>query len=755
LSGGEDYSKASILDLFRMEVQTHSSVLNNSLVGIASGTAGPDVLEAMLRAAHSIKGAARIVALYQAVAVAHAMEDSFVAAQQGQLILQPDHVEVLLKGTDYLLHAADESPPSADQQSAIVAALKNILLRSESTTATKPSEPVAPSTAPLSIPPSPVAASQAVVPHSTPVPAPDGGRAVRVSATSLNRLMGLSGEALVDAGWHLKFERSLRHLQVEYQQVVETVERLQQQMAQAATKDDASAGVLLELQQQSSEYQQHLADRVHAFEVFSLRSDNVLHRLYREAIASRMRPFEDGVQSFPRLVHDISRSLNKKVRFEVQGRETRVDRDILEKLDAPLNHLLRNAIDHGMEFPADRVAVGKNEQGRVVLQAVHKGGMLMVSVSDDGRGIDIERVRRKILQRKLATAEIASKLTDDEVLEFLFLPGFSTAEEVTEFSGRGVGLDVVRTMIQEVTGEIRITTRPGAGSTFHLQLPITLSVLNALLVEISGDLYAFPLARIEKVLRIEKDQILSLENRPYFKLEGANIGLVTVQQALDIDAPLALAGEQPVIVVSGRSERYGVTVDRVLGERKVVVRPLDPRLGRLPNISAASVMEDGAPLLIVDVEDLVQTINRLLTGGSRVDKIFSDESAVAQKRKRVLIVDDSLTVREVERKLLANRGYDVEVAIDGAEGWNTLTAGRFDLVISDVDMPRMNGIELVTRIRGDARYKTLPIMIVSYKDREEDRMRGMEAGANYYLTKSSFHDESLLVAVTELIGEPR
>ena len=811
MSGGQDYSNASMLELFRMEVEIHSSVLSDGLVALANGTAGTDVLTGALRAAHSIKGAARIVGLQKAVEIAHAMEDCFIAAQQKRIVLQPDHVDVLLKGTDYLMHAGDQpASPGQDQHAVILAGLKNMMPGAAPTAAgSTPSGPAASASSPLPAvlsakPAQPVQAAvavkatsggtmpavrgsgsapavsvpprakkseaqlrrteisarisqstRAVVSESANAPVSEGGRAVRVSAASLSRLMGLTGEALVDGGWLNQFERSLRNLQIEHQHVAETLERLQHQLGQTASQSPAITGLLHELIHQNSEYQQHLAERVHAFEVFSLRSDNLLHRLYREVIASRMRPFGDGVQSFPRMVHDIARSLDKKVRFQVSGRETEVDRDILEKLEAPLNHLLRNGVDHGMESPADRVAAGKDEQGKIVLQAMHKGGVLLVSVSDDGRGIDVEKVRQKIIERKLSTAEIAAKLTEPEVLEFLFLPGFSTAEKVTEISGRGIGLDVVRTMIQEVGGQIRVSTRLGAGSSFHLQLPITLSVLNALIVEIAGDPYAFPLARIDKLLKIEKEQLQSLENRQYFKQDDTNIGLVTAQQVLGIGVSPPLTGELPVIIIGERFERYGVAVDRVLGERKVVVRPLDARLGKLPNISAASLMEDGRPLLIVDVDDMIQSINRLLSGGGHVDKVLSRSAAIREHRKRVLVVDDSLTVREVERKLLANRGYEVEVAIDGAAGWNTLSSGRFDLVISDVDMPRMNGIELVKRIRADARYKNLPVMIVSYKDREEDRLKGLDAGANYYLAKSSFHDESLLVAVVELIGEPR
>ena len=796
---GQDYSGSSMLELFRMEVDTHGAVLNNGLVSVADGTAGAPVLEALMRAAHSIKGAARIVGLQQAVKVAHAMEDCLVSAQQGRLKLRPSHVDVLLKGTDFLIRSGGDKMPDAEAQATglvtALAALKSgassATLIPAATSAQNPSVtpvPAASTATPalqaivVPTPPSPVpvpAAAPAQPPTVAVAPAReaaerksssstttmhgegsggrDTGRAVRVNAASLSRLMGLAGESLVEAGRLTQFEKSLRQLQTQYRYITDTLERLQIQ----AVADKAQATVpgpimamLHELHLKANEHAEHLGDRIHAFEVFSLRSDNLSHRLYREAIASRMRPFGDGVQGYPRLVHDLARSLQKKVRFEVVGKEAEVDRDILEKLEAPLNHLLRNAVDHGMESPAERKAAGKAEQGRIVLEAVHKAGMLFVSISDDGRGIDAERVRRKIVERKLATEEMSAQMTEAEILEFLFLPGFSTAEKVTEISGRGVGLDVVRTMIQEVSGQIRVTTEPGKGCSFQLQLPLTLSVLSVLLVEISGEVFAFPLARIGRVLKIQKEQVLSLENRQYFVLDGANVGLVSAQQVFDADNPSATPAEFPVLVVGSRNERYGLAVDRVLGERQVVVRPLDARLGKIPNLSAASLMEDGSPLLIVDVEDLILSVNRLLSGATRVEKVVSQSVAQKEKRKRVLVVDDSLTVREVERKLLANRGYHVEVAVDGAEGWNTLRSSNFDLVISDVDMPRMNGIELVTRIRADARYKDLPIMIVSYKDREEDRMKGLEAGANYYLTKSSFHDESLLAAVIELIGTP-
>ena len=380
------------------------------------------------------------------------------------------------------------------------------------------------------------------------------------------------------------------------------------------------------------------------------------------------------------------------------------------------------------------------------------GGLLSITVSDDGRGVELERLRQKILSKQLTTAEMAESLTEAELLEFLFLPAFSIKEEVTEISGRGVGLDVVHDMAQEVGGTVRAVSAPGRGLSFYLQLPLTLSVLRTLLVEIAGEPYAFPLARIDRALMLPKDDISVLADRQYFTLDGQHIGLVSAHQVLEIQESPAYGDTLPVIVISDRLNCYGLVVDRFLGESDLVVQPLDPRLGKVPDITAAALMEDGFPILIIDVEDMVRSVDNLLLG-RRLRKVGHARKAIAgPTRKRILVVDDSLTVREAERQLLANHGYDVEVAVDGMDGWNAVRVGHYDLVITDLDMPRMTGFELVSQIKNESHLHALPVMIVSYKGSEEDRNRGLEAGANYYFTKSSFHDETLLQAVVDLIG---
>jgi len=578
-------------------------------------------------------------------------------------------------------------------------------------------------------------------------------RVVRLTADSLNRLLGLAGESLVESRWLRPFAESLQRLKRQQVDLTQRLDRLRQSLHEEQLSDRAETQ-LHELTQTVAECHQFLAERMEELDVFDRRSAHLSHRLYLEVLRTRMRPFADGARRFPRMVRDLARSLGKDVRLELIGEHTQVDRDILERLETPLAHLLRNAVDHGCESPQERRAAGKVEEAIIRLEARHSAGMLVVTVSDDGAGVDPERVRQAVIRKKLAVPSMAQKLTEAELLEFLFLPGFTLKETVTEISGRGVGLDIVQNMVKSVRGAIRINTQPGKGMRMQLHLPLTLSVLRALLVEVAGEPYAIPLTQISRALKLPRDKVEMLEGRHYFHFGDQHVGLLTAHQVLDCGDPVTNAGDLPIVVLGDRNARYGLIVDRFLGERELVVQPLDPRLGKIKDIGAAALMEDGSPVLIVDVEDLVRSIEKLASGGTlaKVQRGMLDLNS--RKQKRILAVDDSLTVRELERKLLTGRGYQTDVAVDGMDGWNAVRNGEYDLVVTDVDMPRMDGIELATLIKKDPNLKSIPVMIVSYKDREEDKMRGLEAGADYYLTKGSFHDETLLQAVVDLIGEP-
>jgi two-component system sensor histidine kinase and response regulator WspE len=767
----------SLLDLYRTEAETQLGTFVQGLVELENDITNSKSIEPLMRAAHSLKGAARIIGLDTVVKLAHAMEDAFVAAQEGKLVLNSTGIDVFLRCADWLAQFSQLPPdqlaaPPAEQRAQHESCLADVQAvlagrlpaprpkvltpapvaevpppetpaPQPETQNAQPATPSAPSVEPV-VEKAAGAKPTHTTRHPHPVLPPGADGVVRVSATSLTRLMGLAAETLVETRRLQPFREALLKLKNAQLSFVSQLED--------GAETPAAAEALSHLRPVAQANLDAIRAQLETFDGVVRRNTLLSGRLYQEVIASRMRPFGDGAQGFPRLVRDVSRALNKNIRFDLDGRDTPVDRDILERLEAPLNHLLRNSCDHGIEIPEIRRAAGKPEAGVIRLVARHRAGMLVLQVSDDGHGIPIARLRKKIVEKGQATAEMAAHMSDDEILQFLFLPGFSTAEKVTEYSGRGVGLDVVHTLMQEVGGTVRVSTVEGRGTTFTLQLPITRSVLRALLVEIEGEPYALPLSRLNRAERVSYETVKTIENRPYLVVDGANIGLVPARTALSLPGEGRAAGpDLSVVVVGDGKNLYGLEVDRILGESDLVVRPLDPRLGKIPGISSASLSEDGAPILIVDVDDLVVGLEKLLAGGqvARGRRQRTEQKVV---QKRILVVDDSLTVRETERQLLENAGFDVDVAVDGADGWNAVRLGQFDLVVSDLDMPRLNGFEFVKRIRADARLQRLPVIIVSYKDREEDRLKGLEAGADYYLTKSSFQDDTFLRAVNDLIG---
>jgi len=766
----EDLSGFSMLELFRLEADTQTAVLSAAVLAIEELEHSPAAIESMMRAAHSLKGAARIIGLEPAVRVAHAMEEVFVAAGKGLLAVRPEHADILLAGSDFLASIARDDEAlvpdgpwnaRADQLVAQLAAVRTGHIGREPQTLSAP-------------PPSPVAAASAQPSHAsahTPAePAASAGptpatpsvfdqtdRVVRVSADSLSRLVGLAGESLVEARQLPSLVAGLHSLRSVQGKLCDTIAALDESRAGSSLHDPTRQAALLNiLRDQAGAVLTGLSQRCEEFASFARCNEDLSGRLHHEVISSRMRPLAEGIRGFPRLVRDVARSLGKQVRLEVRGEQTGVDRDILEKLESPLSHLIRNALDHGIELPDRRAATGKPPIGTIVLEARHRAGSLTITITDDGEGIDVEHLRMRTVTSGLVNAPVADQLSEAELLEFLFLPGFSTKDVVTEISGRGVGLDVVQRMVKTVGGSVRVATQPGLQTVFTLQVPITMSVIRALLVDICGEPYAFPLTHIDQILFCQHADIRTVEGRQYVDHDGISIGLVLAPQILELDRSNSrpAADPLPVVIISDRGQQFGVIVDAFLGERDLEVRPLDPRLGKVPDINSASLLENGDPVLIVDVEDLGRSIDALLTG-RRLHRVEQTRIAERSGRcKRILVVDDSITVRELERQLLVSHGFAVDVAVDGMDGWNALRGGQYDLVVSDVDMPRLDGIGLVSLIKADPIRKDIPVVIVSYKDREEDRLRGLEAGANRYLTKTSFHDETFLQTIVDLIGEP-
>ncbi|MGK7957830.1 MAG: response regulator [Crocosphaera sp.] len=856
-----DLSDFSMLDLFSLEVETQGEVLNDHLLTLENqlqdspeAQGSLSLLEALMRASHSIKGAARIVQIEPAVKIAHIMEDCFMAAMERTITLTPNHIDFLLQGVDFLQSIGeveqdnfqnwlteqetnaqqivesiasiidpnqDDPPqpaskvtPDPPQETVIIdpptsdvrvtqeegepadiendplpdfdlsiddvfpedgedtalfspdsKTTGNLIHEASSDSADSETDPVI---AWVDEEQEAIKTVNEITTDNLPTESEEGkgsaslmsasgmatskDRFVRVTTDNLNRLMGLAGESLVEATALVPLSESFLHLKKSQLELSQLLEQLQVNLVQTPLGKEAE-NYLSDLVHKERECRSILNDRLNALEHFSYRSFNLSDRLYREVIATHMRPFEEGVNSFPRMVRDLARQLKKRVKLEIVGKLTMVDRDILRKLEAPLTQILRNSIDHGIEFPNERTAQGKPPEGTIHLEAAHRFGMLSITISDDGKGIELEKLRASIVKKGLVTEEMSRQLNEAELMEFIFLPNFSTANQVTEISGRGVGLNIAKTMVQEVGGNLQAISKPGQGMNFHFQLPLTLSVIRTLLVEVAGEPYAFPLSRIDQILTLNFEDINSVENRQYFTLNNQNIGLVRAEQVLELVSNSTPTEPLSVIVVSDQMNRYGLVVDKFLGEKSLVVRPLDPRLGKVQDITGAALLEDGSPILIIDVLDLVRSLDKILANISINHVKTKEERKWHQSSKHILVVDDSITVREMERKLLENRGYTVDVAVDGMEGWNAVRVGNYDLVISDIDMPRMNGIKLVHNIKSNPQLKSTPVIIVSYKDREEDRLQGLEVGADYYLTKSSFHDDTLINAVIDLIGK--
>ncbi|MFF7864319.1 hybrid sensor histidine kinase/response regulator [Pseudomonas sp. LLC-1] len=756
----EQMRDASLLELFSLEAEAQTQVLSAGLMALERNPTQADQLEACMRAAHSLKGAARIVGVDAGVSVAHVMEDCLVAAQEGRLRLSAEHIDALLQGTDLLMRIA--TPGDAVAQATLPVFLAQMASLLDPGAATVPAAPLQAEPQVATLPSEPL-----VVPVDLAEPEPEpepvlrrkpgkrvgegAERVLRVTADRLNSLLDLSSKSLVETQRLKPYLATLQRLKRMHGQGMQALDGLRMQLEDSGQSNEVLEA-LAQTQRLLAETQQILQQQAADLDEFGWQASQRAQLLYDTALACRMRPFADVLTGQSRMVRDLGRSLGKPVRLVVDGEKTQVDRDVLEKLEAPLTHLLRNAVDHGIELPERRLLAGKPDEGVIRLRASHQAGMLSLELIDDGAGIDLERLRSSIVERALSPADTVARMSDAELLTFLFLPGFSLRDKVTEVSGRGVGLDAVQHMVRELRGSIELTQVAGQGCRFHLQVPLTLSVVRSLVVEVGGEAYAFPLAHIERTLEVTAEQIVQIEGRQHFWHEGRHIGLVAASQLLNRPAGHSDEASLRVVVIREREQLYGVAVERLVGERVLVVMPLDPRLGKVQDISSGALLDDGSVVLIVDVEDLLRSVEKLLSTGS-LERIERGSSGVrGVTRKRVLVVDDSLTVRELQRKLLGNRGYDVAVAVDGMDGWNALRGEDFDLLITDIDMPRMDGIELVTLVRRDQRLQSLPVMVVSYKDREEDRRRGLDAGADYYLAKASFHDDALLDAVVELIG---
>ena len=712
---GKNLSDFSMLDLFRLEAETQLRDLNQRLVELEQEGAHPHVLEALMRAAHSIKGAARMVNVHGAVRIAHRVEDCFVAAQEARLTLDRASVDAILAALDMITSIAAESDEvmlewdstHESELRRIEAALEQLLALGH--TNIEP-EAVVSDSAPILVD----AAMMARVSES------GSGASLRVAAERLERIMGLVGGLVVEGH---RFRTLVENMQRLRRRHV-TVARQWDRMACALDRADLSSPLreqLSSLVKATLSLSQDWSMRVDDMETFDRRAITVIDRLHGEILASRMRPFADVVQGFPRMVRDLGRRLEKEVRLEMSGLSTLVDREVLERIDTPLKHLVQNAIDHGMESAAERIEAGKSPTGTLKIAVSVSAGMLFVLVQDDGAGVNPVLLRQKIVGKGLASADQVAAMDDLDLIDYLFVPGFSTRRQVTDISGRGVGLDVVRDAVQALKGSVAAFSEFGKGMQFQILLPLSVSVLRVLLVTFAGESYAFPLARIHRILKIDAAIIEERDSRFFVLVEGEQVELVHANEVFGRPRLDRESGLIPVVILGEQGAYFAVVVETLVGERELAVQKLDAQLGRVRDINAAALVDDGSVTLVIDTDEFLRSIASFVNSHPSDDALHN-----RAMRPRVLVADDSITARHMQVRLLDECGYQVETVNDGVQAWQRLQHSDFDMLVTDVDMPNLSGFQLLARVRADPRLALLPVLIVSARDANElhDAVRG-------------------------------
>ncbi|WP_082218463.1 hybrid sensor histidine kinase/response regulator [Kamptonema formosum] len=464
----------------------------------------------------------------------------------------------------------------------------------------------------------------------------------------------------------------------------------------------------------------------------------------------RLLPLSTIFNLFPRMVRDLARQEGKQVQLLVEGGETRADKRILEEMKDPLTHMIRNAIDHGIETPAERLAAGKPPVATIRLRGYQTAANIILEVTDDGRGLDIESIKRTALKRGICREEEFAAMSESQIQSLIFAPGFSTRTFVTEVSGRGVGLDVVRTNVEHLKGTIQVESARGRGCTLRLQLGATLATAHVLLVAVSGQPLALPVEFVQMAKLVHPEEIFTIEGRETIVLDSQPVSVVRLADLLELPAAVntlpVLSAASPCIILKVGEERLGLLVEALLDEQDVVLKPQSKLLKRVRNVAGATILGTGEVCMVLNPQDLIKSVLRHALPVAPVKGVER-----AKRKQVILLVEDSIATRTQEKRILESAGYEVVTAVDGLDGFNKLKTRSFDAVVSDIQMPNLDGLGLTAKIRQLKEYRELPIILVTSLASDEDKRRGAEAGANAYITKSSFNQDVLLETLRRLV----
>lgn len=793
------FDRMAFVKKFSVEAREHLEKISNGLMELEKNPENQEILQEIFRSAHTLKGSARMLKLLDINQIAHKMEDLLGLVKENRLQLDADITDLLLENCD----AIDACLDAAIDQKDTPVDVDDLVKRLESAMRKEPfeSKKAEPSLKTEKAPPIPekplVSSPQSTKEEmqKTEIASTDEEKrkhpllkeseqkaksdhlsdmsrehqqdqvaddqkthvkdrktvlddTIRLPVSRLDNIIKLISEILLNRS---KADQRLKEMNFIYDSVKILAEAFKtinkEAFADVFDQDnfETISGNVLELSKTATELFQNMRVDFH-------QSHSTLAQVKDEILNLRMVPIGTLFSTFPRSVRMLAKEFNKKIDIVIEGVNTELDKKIIEELNDPLVHLIRNAIDHGIEEPADRIASGKPEKGTIRLSARQGRGTIIIEIEDDGRGIDIEKIKESALRKQLVSREELSEMTRDRLLEFLFMPGFSTSRIITDISGRGVGLDVVKKNVEDkLKGAVSIDSRPNQGSKFTIFLPLTLTTMQTLLVRVGDRTFAIPYSYVQEThFRSPKD-IIKVVDKTAINIRDQILPLVFLGKVLRIPEYSDYVDEEvTTIILRSGQDRMVFIVDEIIDEQEVVVKPLGSFMQKLPNLSGITILGDGEIVIILHVPDLIYSA-RVLS-----ESVPSHLRKMKRKREkqRILVVDDSLNTREVEKNILEAHDYDVDTAIDGQEAFEIAVQKDFDLVVTDIEMPRVNGFELTKRLRSHEKYKNIPIIIVTSRDKEEDRKKGIEIGADAYIIKSAFDEGNLIDTIDTLIGPP-
>lgn len=698
---------------FVEEAADHLPRLRAGVSALEQGEADKEHINELFRSAHTLKGSSRMLKLAPITAVAHSTEELLSAFRDGSQTPTPGSIGLLYEAIDALAdlvsQLAQGATPDAlpDADPALCQALEAAASgeRADDTV----SKPTPPPTTPISEPPIERDDAPAAKAASSTLTLSD---TVRVRMDRLDDVIRLMGEVL--SGHH--------HLHT----LVEQAQGLEKALP------EEHRGAL-------HAFNRELKDSV-------LGHDALMSDLHERALQMRMLPLGVVFDPLAQMARELAQSLGKRVDCRVRGSEIELDRQLIDRLSDPLIHLLRNALDHGLETPAERQAAGKPPRGQLTIEAWQDGNWVIVEMRDDGAGIHLEAIRQKALAKQLLSEEQLTALSDQETLELIFLPGFSTKAMITDFSGRGVGMDVVkRTMMDELSGDLQLASEPGKGTRFTLRLPLSLAMMRVLLVKAGHVTLGVTAPHVAELVECSPEQFIDAAGQPALILRNEFVPVVPLAELLGLPVTATLPSPVLLLVVHQRQQKLALIVDTLVDERDMVIKPLPEHLRYLPLVSGMISQGRNALVSLLHVPALLERAKRHTQPSLR-------SAEPTDQPHRVLVVDDSLNTREIEKDVLEAWGYQVTLAENGRDGLNKALAETFDAVLTDVEMPVMDGFALTARLRENDLYRHKPIIIITSREKEADRQRGMEVGADAYIVKGSFDQNNLVETLKALLG---